>query len=75
MTNQDLQKQLELFKSQMKEVNESLQKFEFQFGQEKAKIEKLKHSFFILVQLINQALVSSFKNFEDFLKGKNPRNK
>jgi hypothetical protein len=33
-----LQNRLELFKSKMKEVNESLYKFESQFEQEKAKI-------------------------------------
>ena len=37
----NLQKQLELFKSQIKEVNESLYKFESQFKQEKDK--KMEH--------------------------------
>ena len=54
----NLQKQLELFKSQMKEVNESLYKFESQFEQEKAKVEKLRHSFVMMVKLINHELIS-----------------
>jgi len=55
----NLQKQLELFKSQMKEVNESLYKFESQFEQEKAKIEKLRHSFVMMVKLINHELIET----------------
>jgi peptidoglycan hydrolase CwlO-like protein len=55
----NLQKQLELFKSQMKEVNESLYKFESQFEQEKAKIEKLRHSFAMMVKLINHELIET----------------
>ena len=71
----NLQKQLELFKSQMKEVNESLYKFESQFEQEKAKIEKLRHSFYVMVKLINHELINSFDRIEDFLeKEKYPKN-
>ena len=55
----NLQKQLELFKSQMKEVNESLYKCESQFEQEKAKIEKLRHSFAMMVKLINHELIET----------------
>jgi len=55
----NLQKQLELFKSQMKEVNESLYKFESQFEKEKAKIEKLRHSFAMMVKLINHELIET----------------
>jgi hypothetical protein len=69
----NLQKQLELFelfKSQMKEVNESLYKFESQFEQEKAKIEKLRHSFAMMIKLINGELINSFDRIEDFLKAK-----
>jgi len=55
----NLQKQLELFKSQMKEVNESLYKFESQFKQEKDKIEKLRHSFTMMVKLINHELIET----------------
>jgi peptidoglycan hydrolase CwlO-like protein len=55
----NLQKQLELFKSQMKEVNESLYKFESQFEQEKAKIKKLRHSFAMMIKLINRELIKS----------------
>ena len=54
-----LQNQLETFKSQMKEVNESLYKFESEFEKEKAKIEQLRHSFFALVKLINSELINS----------------
>jgi len=71
----NLQKQLELFKSQMKEVNESLYKFESQFEQEKSKVEKLRHSFFVVVKLINSNLINSFDRIEDFLKENNyPKN-
>jgi peptidoglycan hydrolase CwlO-like protein len=55
----NLQKQLELFKSQIKEVNESLYKFESQFKQEKDKIEKLRHSFTMMVKLINHELIET----------------
>ena len=58
----NLQKQLELFKSQMKEVNESLYKFESQFEQEKAKIEKLRYSFVMTVKLINHEFIESMNN-------------
>lgn len=43
----------------MKEVNESLYKFESQFEQEKAKIEKLRHSFAMMVKLINHELIET----------------
>ena len=66
----DLQKQLKTFKSQMKEVNESLYKFESEFEKEKAKIEKLRHSFFVTVKLINGELVNSFDNIKNFLNRK-----
>tara|TARA_Y100000389_G_C17340406_1_gene452997 strand:- start:764 stop:997 length:234 start_codon:yes stop_codon:yes gene_type:complete len=66
-----LKNHLASFKSQMKEVNESLYKFESQFEQEKAKIEKLRHSFFVIVKLINSELINSFDRIEDFLKEKN----
>ena len=54
-----LQNHLESFKSQIKEVNESLYKFESEFEKEKAKIEKLRHSFFVVVKLINFKLINS----------------
>ena len=68
MTNQDFQKQLKLFKSQMKEVNESLCGFESQFEQEKAKIEKLRHSFCMITKLINHELLSSINDTNEILK-------
>lgn len=63
----DLQKQLETFKSQMKEVNDSLHKFESEFKKEKAKIEQLRHSFAMMTKLINRELINSFNRIE-FLK-------
>ena len=54
-----LQNHLESFKSQMKEVNESLYKFESELKKEKAKIEQLRHSFYIVVKLINHELIKS----------------
>ena len=45
----------------MKEVNESLYKFESQFEQEKAKIEKLRHSFCMMIKLINHELIELVK--------------
>ena len=55
----------------MKEVNESLYKFESEFEKERVKIEKLRHSFFLVVKLINSELVNSFDRIEDFLKENN----
>lgn len=55
----------------MKEVNESLYKFESEFEKEKAKIEKLRHSFFVVVKLINSELINSFDRIEDFFKKTN----
>jgi peptidoglycan hydrolase CwlO-like protein len=71
-----LQNQLESFKSQMKEVNESLYKLSCEFEKEKAKIEQLRHSFFATVKLINSELINSLTTIEDFLKENNyPKNK
>ena len=71
----NLQKQLELFKSQMKEANVSLYKFESQFEQEKDKIEKLRHSFAMMIKLINGELINSFDRIEDFIeKAKHQKN-
>lgn len=58
-----LQNHLESFKSQMKEVNESLYKFESEFEKEKAKIEQLRHSFIMIIKLINHELVSKLDDF------------
>ena len=66
-----LQNHLESFKSQMKEVNKSLHKLSCEFEKEKAKIEKLRHSFFVVVKLINSELINSFDRIEDFLKENN----
>ena len=56
-----LQNHLKSFKSQMKEVNESLYKFESEFEKEKAKIDKLRHSFCMVVKLINHELIELVK--------------
>lgn len=66
-----LQNHLESFKSQMKEVNESLCKFESEFEKEKAKIEQLRHSFFVITKMINKEIIESFGILEamkDFQK-------
>ena len=69
-----LQNHLESFKSQMKEVNESLYKFESEFEKEKAKIEQLRHSFFAITKMINKEIIESFgiletmKNFQKNIK-------
>lgn len=63
----NLQKQLDLFKSQMKEVNESLYKFESGFDEEKAKIEKLRHSFFVTIKLINGEMIRSIEGNSSML--------
>ena len=63
-----LQNRLESFKSQMKEVNESLYKFESEFEKEKAKIEKLRHSFAMMIKLINHELINSFDNSNEAIK-------
>ena len=65
-----LQNHLELFKPQMKEVNESLYQFESQFEQEKDKIEKLRYSFAMMMKLINHDLINSFDDIKDFLQAK-----
>ena len=54
----------------MKEVNESLYQFESQFEQEKAKIEKLRYSFAMMMKLINHDLINSFDDIKDFLQAK-----
>jgi len=44
----------------MKEVNESLYKFESEF-KKKAKIEQLRHSFCMMIKLINHELIELVK--------------
>ena len=65
-----LQNQLESFKSQMKEINESLYKLSCEFEKEKAKIEKLRHSFFVVVKLINFKAGKFFDDNRRFFKRK-----
>jgi peptidoglycan hydrolase CwlO-like protein len=64
-----LQNQLESFKSQMKEVNESLYKLSCEFEKEKAKIEKLRHSFAVMTKLINHELIETM-GINNFLVSK-----
>ena len=58
----------------MKEVNESLYKFESEFEKEKAKIKQLRHSFFVITKMINKEIIESFgiletiKNFQKNIK-------
>ena len=66
-----LQNQLESFKSQMKEVNESLYKFESEFEKEKDKIKQLRYSFAAVVKLINGELIRSLNDIDEFIKFKN----
>jgi hypothetical protein len=42
-----------------------------EFEKEKAKIEQLRHSFFVVVKLINSELLDSFQNIEEFLQIRN----
>jgi hypothetical protein len=43
----------------MKEVNESLYKFKSEFEKERVKIKQLRHSFFVVIKLINSELINS----------------
>ena len=47
----------------MKEVNESLYKFESEF-EKKAKIEKLRYSFTMMIKLINSELIKSINKLD-----------
>jgi hypothetical protein len=43
-------------------------KIEIYFEKEKAKIEKLRHSFVVVVKLMNSAMLKTMKNVEDLLR-------
>lgn len=62
MTKTNLKKELESFKSQMQEVNKSIEDLECQFHVEQIKIHSLRASFANMVKLINNELIESFDN-------------
>ena len=69
MTKQtNLKKELESFKSQMKEVNESLSNFEASLHVEQIKIHTLKTSFANIVKLINHELIKSFDSSRSLIE-------
>lgn len=60
MTNHnpyDLKREIELFKSQMKEVNEALSLYENDFKIAKDKVDSLRESFIYLIKLMNHELI------------------
>ena len=58
MTNADnLKQQLESFKSQMMEVNQSLENYEELFKKEQEKVKILRESFCAVIKLINHELI------------------
>jgi hypothetical protein len=58
----DLKKELDYFKSKMKEVNQSLDSIESLLKIEKNKIYNFRHSFANMIKLINGELIQSFEN-------------
>ena len=69
MTNQtNLKKELESFKSQMKEVNESLSNFEASLHVEQIKIHTLRTSFANIVKLINHELIESLDSSRNLIE-------
>lgn len=69
MTNPtDLKKELESFKSQMKEVNESLSNFEASLHAQQIKIHTLKTSFADIVKLINHELIESLDSSRNLIE-------
>ena len=62
MTKTNLKKELESFKSQMQEVNKSIEDLECQFHVGQIKIHSLRASFANMVKLINNELIESFDN-------------
>ena len=69
MTKQtNLKKELESFKTQMKEVNESLLNFEALLHVEQIKIHTLKTSFANIVKLINHELIESLDSSRNLIE-------
>lgn len=64
----DLKKELDSFKSQMKEVNESLSNFEASLHVEQIKIHTLKDSFANIVKLINHELIKSLDSSKSLIE-------
>jgi len=68
MTKTSLKKELESFKSQMQEVNKSIEDLECQFHVEQIKIHSLRASFANMVKLINHELVQSLDNTNNLIE-------
>ena len=68
MTKTNLKKELESFKSQMQEVNKSIEDLECQFHVEQIKIYSLRASFANMVKLVNHELVQSLDNANSLIK-------
>jgi len=60
MTNHDpydLKREINLFKTQMKEVNDTLFQYENDFKLAKDKVDRLRESFVLLIKVMNHELV------------------
>ena len=69
MTNPaNLKKELESFKSQIREVNKSMKDLECQLRVEHTKIHCLNTSFAHVVKLINHELIESFDNASSLIE-------
>lgn len=69
MTNaNNLEQQLENFKNQMSEVNQSLTDYERKFKEEQEKVKILRESFCVVIKLINHELLNSLDNSNEILK-------
>lgn len=56
----DLKKELDAFKNEMKEIQQSFSSVESLFINEQEKLENLQHSFTNMIKLINHELIKSF---------------
>jgi hypothetical protein len=69
MTNaNNLEQQLESFKNQMTEVNQSLVNYEELFKKEQEKVKILRESFCMVIKLINHELINSLDNSTEVLE-------
>ena len=64
----NLEEQLENFKNQMTEVNQSLVDYECKFKAEQEKVKILRESFYVIVKLINHKLIHSLDDSTEVLK-------
>jgi predicted nucleic acid-binding Zn-ribbon protein len=62
MTKTNLKKELDAFKAEMQQVNNSFANFEAKFAIEKKKLSKLRQSFAHIVKLINHELVQALEH-------------